>query len=94
MAYIGIVENRPGIEVTVKLHGTYNHGHDGYSEIQLKNFVRALLNKHENKSPWDMATGIAEDAFSVYREGFLWTECNVKTDTGFICGVAVDGEGI
>lgn len=96
MASIGVKEKRDGLTVTVKLYGPSTDDMK-LNIIQLKNFVRAITNKHtiENEpvrgSISDLCKAIANETLSVYSiNKVAWAECGIETDNGYLYSEAAE----
>lgn len=94
MASIGVIEKRESLTVTVKLHGPditrINH-----NAVQLKNFVKALINKHMDLTSLNLCNAIANEVIDVYKDEFtLWSECSIETTSGYTYNAAAERVGV
>lgn len=93
MASIGVIEKRPHLTYTVRLHGPIIEELKP-DVIQLKNLVKAMINKHSmdsGKSYIEMCDNIAYDIIDIYgNPNILWAECNIETDAGYLYHAAAE----
>lgn len=94
MAYVGVIDQRKGYKVTIKLHGASTPPE--VDKIQLRNFTTALLNKVDCSphSLHKLAPLVARETIDVYGilDPILWAECSIVTDDGMIYGAAAEGD--
>jgi hypothetical protein len=94
MAYIGVRDRRADCTVVVRLYGPSSDDMK-LNIIQLKNFVRAVTNKHstaDNDGASKLCKAIANETLSVYgsNSAIAWVGCDIETDNGYLYSEAAE----